>query len=195
MTMAMTMKQSRGSAVRRLGLLGGESSGKTSLARALADELGTAWVPEYGRQRWEELRETLSVDELVKVARTQVALEDALEDAALANASRWLICDTTPLTTLQYCLYDHGHAPAELHALARRRYDVLVVCEPDFKFVQDGARRDDSFRASQHAWTLAQLAASGTGYVTVHGPLKDRVRQLVHHLSQLSAEPVAHGHS
>ena len=194
-TMTMTTKHSHATAVRRLGLLGGESSGKTSLARALADELCTVWVPEYGRQRWEELRETLSVDELVQGARTQVALEDAQAATALANAMQWLICDTTPLTTLQYCLYDHGHAPAELHALARRRYDGLVVCEPDFKFVQDGARRDDGFRASQHAWTLAQLAATNTAYVTVGGPLQDRVRQLVHHLSQLSAEPVTHGHS
>jgi hypothetical protein len=48
-----------------MALLGGESSGKTTLARALAQSLGTTWVPEYGRQRWEELRITLSVDELV----------------------------------------------------------------------------------------------------------------------------------
>jgi nicotinamide riboside kinase len=44
--------------VRRIALLGGESSGKTTLARALAQSLGTSWVPEYGRQRWEELRIT-----------------------------------------------------------------------------------------------------------------------------------------
>ena len=54
--------------VRRLALLGGESTGKTTLARALAEYLHTAWVPEYGRQRWEELRVTLSVEELVAVA-------------------------------------------------------------------------------------------------------------------------------
>ena len=81
---------------RRLALLGGESSGKTTLARALAQSLGTTWVPEYGRQRWEELRITLSVDELVAVARRQVVLEDE----AQLRAHHWLVCDTTPLTTL-----------------------------------------------------------------------------------------------
>lgn len=162
-------------AVRRLALMGGESSGKTTLARALAEALGTVWVPEYGRQRWEELRETLSVAELVMVAQRQVALED---EAALM-ARGWLVCDTTPLTTLQYCLHDHGRAPAELEVLARRRYDLTVVCEPDFGFVQDGCRRDDDFRARQHAWTVQQLTAMDVPWLAVHGPVAVRVAQVL----------------
>lgn len=169
--------------VRRLALLGGESSGKTTLARALAQALGTVWVPEYGRQRWEELRETLSVDELLHVARTQVAWE---EDHA-TRASGWLLCDTTPLTTLQYCLHDHGQAPAELWALARRPYDLTVLCLPDFGFVQDGCRRDDGFRAEQHAWTLQQLAAQGVQPLAVGGSLAQRVAAVLDAL--LSADP------
>jgi len=162
-------------AVRRLALLGGESSGKTTLARALAEALGSVWVAEYGRQRWEELRETLSVAELVMVARRQVALED---EAAL-NAQVWLVCDTTPLTTLQYCLHDHGQAPAELETLARRHYDLTVVCEPDFGFVQDGCRRDDGFRSRQHAWTVQQLTAMDARWLAVHGPVAARVVQVL----------------
>lgn len=161
-------------AVRRIALLGGESSGKTTLARALAETLATTWVPEYGRQRWEELRITLSVDELVAVARRQIALEEA----ALAQASHWLVCDTTPLTTLQYCLHDHHQAPAELQALARRPYDLSVVCQPDFDFVQDGCRRDDGFRRQQHAWTLERLARQGVEPLIVGGTLPDRVAQV-----------------
>ena len=164
---------------RRLALLGGESSGKTTLAQALAQALGTAWVPEYGRQRWEELRETLGIDELVRVARHQVELEQD----AMARSEGWVVCDTTPLTTLQYCLHDHGQAPPELQALARRTYDLTVVCEPDFDFVQDGARRDKSFRAEQHAWTLARLRAMGVPWLAVHGPVPARVEQVLKCLS------------
>lgn len=167
-------------AVRRIALLGGESSGKTTLARALADALATTWVPEYGRQRWEELRITLSVDELVSVARRQIAMEEA----ALAQARQWLVCDTTPLTTLQYCLHDHHQAPAELQALARRPYDLSVVCLPDFAFVQDGCRRDDGFRRQQHAWTLERLARQGVRPLIVGGTLADRVAQVRQGLAQ-----------
>ena len=161
--------------MKRIALLGGESSGKTTLAVALARALGTAWVPEYGRQRWEELRETLSVDELVEVARTQVRWEDE----AAARASGWLVCDTTPLTTLQYCLHDHGAAPPALHEMARRRYDCTVVCAPDFDFVQDGCRRDDAFRAAQHAWTMARLAEQGVAPLVVTGSVDERLRAVL----------------
>ncbi len=165
--------------VPRIGLLGGESSGKTTLARALADALGSVWVPEYGRQRWEELRATLGVDELLAVARKQVSLEAE----AAQQARGWLVCDTTPLTTLQYCLHDHGHAPPELHELARRPYDLTVVCEPDFDFVQDGCRRDEGFRAAQQAWTWARLAESGVPCLAVRGSVQARVQQVLAHLA------------
>ena len=166
---------------RRLALLGGESSGKTTLARALADALHTDWVAEYGRELWEQLRHTLSVEELLHVASHQVELEDA----AAARHGGWIVCDTTPLTTLQYCLHDHGHAPAELHALARRPYHLTVVCEPDFAFVQDGCRRDDGFRQAQHAWALAQLQAQGVAYLAVRGPVAARVAQVLAQLHQM----------
>ena len=173
------MKNTEAVVARRLALLGGESTGKTTLAQALAAQLGTAWVPEYGRQRWEELRATLGVDELLRVARQQVALEDA----AAARSTGWLVCDTTPLTTLQYCLHDHGQAPPELLALARRPYDLLVVCDPDFNFVQDGCRRDDGFRRAQHAWTLARLHEQGLPYLSVGGPVRSRVAQVLQHIA------------
>lgn len=157
---------------RRVALLGGESSGKTTLAQALAAALQTEWVPEYGRERWEALRETLSADELVRVAERQVALEDA---AVAATAAAWVVCDTTPLTTLQYCLADHGDAPPALRALAERRYDFTVLCEPDFDFVQDGCRRDDAWRRAQHDWTVARLAERGDRWITVRGPVAARL--------------------
>ncbi len=164
---------------RRLALMGGESSGKTTLARALAAQLQTLWVPEYGRQRWEELRETLSVAELLHVAQQQVAWEEQHALQGKVQSSGWLICDTTPLTTLQYCLHDHGNAPDALWALARRPYDLVAVCEPDFDFVQDGCRRDDSFRNAQHAWTLARLAELGQAHFAVKGPRQERVQQVL----------------
>ena len=165
--------------VRRIALLGGESSGKTTLARALAAALHTAWVPEYGRELWEALRRTLHQDELLQVARTQVALEEAHTADAQVQSAGWLVCDTTPLTTLQYCLHDHGQAPAELQRLARRPYALTVLCQPDFDFVQDGCRRDDSFRAAQHAWTLARLAEQGVTPVVVRGSADARLNQVL----------------
>ncbi len=169
--------------MKRLCLLGGESSGKTTLAQTLAQALDTVWVPEYGRQRWEELRETLSVDELVHVARRQIELEDQYA----GRAKGWLVCDTSPLTTLQYCLADHGRAPDELVTMARRPYALAVLCEPDFEFVQDGCRRDDAFRREQHRWTVEQLAVLGQPTLQVRGPVRQRLKAVLGHLEHIEA--------
>ena len=175
--------------VRRVAVLGGESSGKTTLVRMLATQLRTAWVPEYGRQRFKELRQTLSADELLRVARKQVSWEDQHAASAQVREEGWLVCDTTPLTTLQYCLFDHGRAPVELQSLARRHYDFTVLCLPDFKFVQDGCRRDDPFRSQQHDWTVARLAAQGVTPVVVSGTVEARLSQVLEHLQGVLADP------
>ena len=172
-------------APRRLCLLGGESSGKTTLARALAERMGTLWVPEYGRELWERLRRTLNAEELVQVAQRQVELEDQAQDRACG----WLVCDTSPLTTLQYCLHDHGQAAPELQALARRAYDATVVCLPDFDFVQDGCRRDETFRREQHQWTLERLAEMGVSPLIVHGSTTQRLAQVLEHLAKTDRVP------
>ena len=140
--------------VRRVALLGGESSGKTTLARALATHFQTGWVPEYGRQLWEEQGGLLSEADLLRIAREQIQREDQ----AARRARGILFCDTSPLTTLGYSLWMFGRADPALVELAQRRYNAVVLCLPDFSFVQDGTRREEGFRLTQHAWYLEQLA-------------------------------------
>ena len=168
--------------VRRLCLLGGESAGKTTLALALARELDAPFVAEYGRELWLDVGGTFGVQRLLDVAREQVRREEqALEQARLAAARQgaaeaWVVCDTSALTTLVYCLLDHGHAPTELRELARRPYDLTVLCALDFGFVQDGARRDAGFSARQQALTVELLQAFGMPWIEAGGAVEERLR-------------------
>ncbi len=160
--------------VRRLAVLGGESSGKTTLAAALAKELGTVWVPEYGRELW-VLQGGLTESDLPKIAREQVLREDH----ATLTAHDWLVCDTTPLTTHGYSLWMFGRSTADLERLAGRTYDAIVLCSPDFAFVQDGTRRDEGFRRHQHDWYLEHVRSASTPWVVVAGSVAQRVSQVV----------------
>ena len=162
---AMLAPSVYGHFVRRACFLGGESSGKTSMAEALAAAIGSVCVPEFGRTWWEHRRGELAFDDLLHIGLEQVAAEERLA----GTARRWLSCDTSPLTTLFYSGDLFDRADPTLEALAERRYDAVFLCAPDFPFVQDGTRRGDAFRLRQHAWYLDQLAARGVPYVELAG--------------------------
>jgi NadR type nicotinamide-nucleotide adenylyltransferase len=158
--------------VRRIAFLGGESSGKTVLAARLARDLDTGCAGEYGRELWEVKKGRLAYEDMVVIAREQVRREEGALEAARA----FVFCDTSPLTTLFYSLEMFGQAEPELLLAAQRTYSMVVLCAPDFPFVQDGTRRDDAFRHRQHAWYEAQFAARGISYVTARGSLGERTR-------------------
>ena len=165
--------------VTRICVLGGESSGKTTLTAALAAHFDTAWVAEYGRELWESQDGVLAYDDLLKIGREQLKREAA----AAGQARRWLFCDTSPMTTYFYCVEMFGQAEAELARLAEHRYDLVLLCAPDFPFIQDGTRRDEDFRARQHAWYQQELARRGIPYSVVSGTVKQRIEQVARRIA------------
>lgn len=160
--------------VERVVCLGGESSGKSTLAEALARQFGTQFCAEFGREWWVERGGQLTMDDLLFIGRKQVEREEQLA----RRASRYLFCDTSPLTTLFYCLDQFGRADPQLEALAERRYALTLLCAPDFSFVQDGTRREPEFRMRQHAWYVRELQRRSIPYVEVRGDVQARVRQV-----------------
>jgi len=160
--------------VERIAILGGESSGKTTLAQALAQRFGTAWVPEYGRELWEQRDGHLRPGDMPAIGTRQVELERQLG----RQARRWLFCDTTPMTTAFYSREMFGHVDPLLERLASRRYDRFVVCATDIAFTQDGTRRCARFRDRQHAFYLRELAERGWDFTLVAGSVDERVDEV-----------------
>lgn len=157
--------------VRTVCLLGGESSGKTTLAQALAERLGTLWVAEYGRERWVAQDGILHYEDMRDIGAVQQRREDAMRP----DANGWLVCDTSALTTLFYCRAMFDRDDAELARLAERRYDRVLLCAADFDFVQDGTRRDAAFSSRQHAWYVGQLARRGIPWLLLTGGVEARL--------------------
>ena len=159
----------------RIAILGGESSGKSTLTTALAERLDGVAVEEYGRTLWEEKCGKLVFDDFLEIARTQIEAENS----AAFEGKNWVVCDTSPLTTLFYSQEYFGSADPELVRLAERRYDFVLLCAPDFPFVQDGTRREASFRDTQHAWYRRELDARHIPYQLLEGTVAERLNAAV----------------
>jgi NadR type nicotinamide-nucleotide adenylyltransferase len=157
--------------VQRVCLLGGESSGKSTLAEALARAFNTAHVAEYGRELWDAKSGALVFEDMRHIAEVQIQREEI----AAMHAKRFLFCDTSPLTTLFYSDHLFGKAEPILERLAERHYDFTILCAPDFSFVQDGTRQPETFRARQHDWYLNELSKRGIAHQLVTGSLEARI--------------------
>lgn len=119
---------------RTICLHGAESTGKTTLASALAQETGALIVGEYGRSHCEAHRAPLRLDDLLLIGRAQSAM--------IAAAAQWagplLIADTDALMTAAWCEMLLGTRPAEL--MAAPKADLYLLFEPDLPWVDDGTR-------------------------------------------------------
>jgi HTH-type transcriptional regulator, transcriptional repressor of NAD biosynthesis genes len=167
----------------RVCLLGGESTGKSTLARALANELGEPFVAEYGRELWEAQGGQLAYEDLARIAREQVRREEQ----AASTARAFLVCDTSPLTTLFYSREMFGRVDPDVQALADRTYDLLVLCGEEAPFHQDGTRREEQFRARGQAWYRDELARRGWNWLEARGSVAERVEAVMANLRFASA--------
>lgn len=164
------------SAVVRVAILGAESSGKSTLAEALAAHYATLWVPEYLREFVDTLGRVPFEHDQFGIARTQ----REREQDALGSAARFLFCDTTPLMTALYSRVYWGRVDEELARLeAVHDYDWTFVTAPDSPWEPDGLQREsEAVRQMVHRMLLETLDARGIPYVLLEGSLPQRLRQV-----------------
>ena len=162
--------------VKRICLLGAESTGKTTLAAALARAYGTAWNPEYGRPYTEIGRPRdapWTSAEFIHIARMQCWYEDCL----VAGARELLFCDTDAFTTAVFHEVYLGEPTHAFDDLLERRYDLFVVCGLDVPWRHDGIREFEAQRFRMHQRYLEHVQASGSPWVLVEGPPEARLYQ------------------
>jgi HTH-type transcriptional repressor of NAD biosynthesis genes len=163
-----------------VAVLGAPSTGKTTLCEALARRFGTVWMPEYGREYWEQhqVERRLSAEQLVEIAEGHLQREEA----ALLDANRFLFTDTNAITTLIFAKYYHSSALPRLQELARqaeKRYAHVFVCADDIPYENTWDRSGEANRSEMQAWTIEELRRRSVPFVELRGTLEERVEQAV----------------
>lgn len=157
---------------RRVCIVGPESTGKSTLAAALARELGTVAVPEYARALLESQDGRLAPADIDRIARGQLAAEEALA----RQAERVLVCDTDLLTTAVWSETLYGRCPGWIRDEARRRrYDLTLVTDVDTPWVKDSVRYLPQDRKPFRERLLRELEAAGRRCLLLSGPPEARL--------------------
>jgi HTH-type transcriptional repressor of NAD biosynthesis genes len=157
-------------------VLGAESTGTTTLSRALAAELGTLWVEEYGREYSEIRAGGLAApwrsDEFDLVVDRQLQLE---QQALRRVPKPLLVCDTDVLATaLWHERYVGEPAPRILRRGAAHRPALYVLTGDEIPFVQDGMRDGEHIRHDMQQRFREVLAAQAVPWVEVRGSVEAR---------------------
>jgi nicotinamide riboside kinase len=158
--------------VRRIAILGAESTGKTSLVHAVAQQLrgqgARVQVIEEVLRRWcQHHGRTPHAHEQADIVQAQIALVDA------AASCDYLLCDTTPLMTAIYS--DVLFSDVTLYPVAvqqQRRYTVNLLAQPDLPWQPDGLQRDgvvaqkrvdQRLREVLQTFAIPSVAVNGVG--------------------------------
>jgi len=163
----------------RVVVTGAESTGSTTLARALGARLGVPWVPEYGRDYTLERPGGLEAPWYAQDFDHIASVQRVWEERALRTTPRPLvICDTDILATaLWQERYLGGHA-TRLREQARDHTPALYLLTGDeIAWEDDGSRDGREIRHAMQERFREALADSGVPWVELRGSVDERVEQ------------------
>jgi NadR type nicotinamide-nucleotide adenylyltransferase len=162
--------------ITKICFMGAPSTGKSTLAQALAKNYRTEFMPEYGAEFWlkhqKDRRITLEQFE-------EIPVEHIRRETELTATSRtYLFCDTSPITTYVFAKDYHRKAGPVLTRLARqaeKRYDLFFLCDIDIAYADTWDRSGAQKRAWFQKQIIADLQERRIPFHHVSGNLEERI--------------------
>jgi HTH-type transcriptional repressor of NAD biosynthesis genes len=152
--------------VKRICVYGPESTGKSTLAKKLAEHYKTEYVPEYARDYIGRNGNKFTYKDMENVAIGHLKSEKR----ALASANKLLFTDTDFITTQIYSQHYFGKCPRIVDELARKEsYDLYLFCDIDLPWKADPQRDLGHRREEFREIFLNKLIERHVKYSTVNG--------------------------
>lgn len=159
--------------IKRVVINGPESTGKSTLSKVLAMRQGCPMVGEFARKYLTQLGRPYTEEDLVAIARGQLAMEDQMAK----KANDFLICDTDLIVIKIWSEYKYGRCdPFILEQIAKRQYDLYLLTYPDIPWEPDPLRETPYDR--DHILTLfkKEIRKTGVPMVPIEGSMRNRIR-------------------
>jgi NadR type nicotinamide-nucleotide adenylyltransferase len=170
-------------ALKKIVIIGPESTGKSSLCDQLAEHYDTIWCKEYAREYLLKNGTDYTYDDLLTVAKGQVRLEEKATETVRSmgqqdnNASSLLFIDTDMYVMKVWCefVFDKCHQWI-LDQVVTRKYDLYLLCNVDLPWVKDELREYPDLENRLKLYHIYKdiMINQNTSWVDISGDYEER---------------------
>ena len=183
--------------VKKIVVIGPESTGKSSLCGELAARYGTDWVAEYAREYLLAHGTNYSYEDLLTIAKAQVEMEDrqaaemdrlAAESSGLPAGCNILFIDTDMYVMRVWCEFVFGKCHQWiLDQISSRVYDIYLLCNNDLPWVKDELREYPDLETRDRLFHIYKdlLINQSTAWVEIRGNPEQRFQAALDAIAQL----------
>ena len=166
----------------KVAIIGPESTGKTELAKTLADEYNGAWVPEYARGYLNSLDRDYHQSDLLKIASGQVELEHKM---ALKNP-KVMFSDTDLHVIKVWSEHKYGNCDERiLRQITFQHYHLYILTYHDIPYEEDPLRENPEQRDYFFDIYHQLLSSKELPFIVVKGDRSQRLELAKRHIDTL----------
>ncbi len=180
--------------LKKIVIIGPESTGKSTLCEKLAQHYHTNWCPEYAREYLLAHGTNYSYNDLLTIAEGQVANEERCINQTLAGidsgkiSAPLLFIDTEMYVMKVWCMFvfDKCH-PWILQQIEERKYDLYLLCNVDLPWVKDELREYPDLERRKQLYDIYKdiMINQQVPWVDISGSYDERLQKAIEAVDKL----------
>lgn len=169
--------------LKKIVVIGPESTGKSTLCQQLSDHYNASWCPEYARNYLLENGKDYSFETLLTIAKGQVALEEEYTNKLAATKNPGLLFIDTDMYVLKvWCefVFNNCHQWI-LDQIVSRKYDLYLLCNTDLPWVKDELREYPDHDTRNRLYNIYEdiMINQKTPWVDIKGNSEERLSRAI----------------
>jgi NadR type nicotinamide-nucleotide adenylyltransferase len=176
--------------LKKIVILGPESTGKSTLSEQLAQHYETMWCPEFAREYLLTNGINYDYDDLLTIAKGQLALEDeytmTLENQSeemLENGEHLpLFIDTDMYVMKVWNEFVFGKCHRfVLDEIVKRQYDLYLLCNIDLPWIEDELREYPDIESRKKLYRIYKdiMVNQTVAWVDISGNHEERLQKAI----------------
>ncbi len=185
--------------IKKIVIIGPESTGKSTLSKQLAEHFNTIWCPEYAREYLLQNGIEYTYDDLLKIAQGQLVMEDYCEsivkgqgsmvnnESSTQSSARTARSSLLFIDTNMYVMkvwYEYVFGKCEqfvLDEIVQRKYDLYLLCNIDLPWIAEPMREYPDIESRKELYNIYKdiLINQQTPWVEISGNYEERLQKAI----------------